>query len=352
MYVDFLSSDLAERSICVTSAIGRIDISTDAPSLRISLSADGAEFYSARIYAYDGKVSVDDLASVIELHFQRQGWHRHAVTISAIVADAPEVSDSMTLDCLYCSYDLPEDFDLSKSFYTCFQTQRVPPSAEFPVYGPMTQDSVVSLRVSGRDADFNPASYELQMFAADGYIRISIPEIAERCLTLGGLQRIYTVSIFCGDIVKSVFIYNMPDFLEFSFRNCFNCPETIFVPGKSVMKTEVSRDLAYSSGHVLQYNYMTTRTYEHTTAPLTRMEAAVISQLVESRYVSVTVDGKVYPVAITDHTSEVSNDDSTLNSLKFTWRFTGKRPRLFGDSLSPLMESYGIFTKQFEEPYQ
>lgn len=352
MFVSFYSSDLASRAVCLTSAIGRVDISTDAPSLRISLSADSEIFYAVRLYAYDGMVSVDDLASVIELHFQRKGWHRHAVTVSAIVSGSPEVSDSMTLDCLYCSYDVPVDFDPSKSFYTCFQIQRVPPSAEFPVYGPMTRNSVVSLRVSGRDAGFNPASYELKTFADDGYVRISIPEVAERCLALGGLERIHTVSVFCGDLVKSVFVFDMPDFLEFRFRNCFNCPETVFVPGKSVMKTEVSRDLAYASGQVLQYNYMTTRTYEHVTAPLTRMEAAVISQLVESRSVSVFADGREYPAVITDHTSEVSNDDSTLNSLKFTWRFTGKRPRLFGDTLSPLLESYGIFTHQFEEPYQ
>ena len=352
MFVSFYSSDLASRPVCLTSAIGCVDISTDAPSIRISLSADGEEFYSARLYAYGGMVSVDDLASVIELHFQRKGWCRHTVTVSASVSASPEVSDSMTLDCLYCSYDVPEDFDPSRSFYTLFQVQRVPPSAVFPVYGPMTQDSVVSLRVSGRDAGFNPASYELQMYAADGYVRISIPEIAERCRTLGGLERIYTVSVFSGDLVKSVFICDMPDFLEFNFRNCFNCPETVFIPGTSVMKTEVSRDLAYASGHVLQYNYMTTRTYEHTTAPLTRIEAAVISQLVESRSVSVMADGKLYPVVITDHTSEVSSDDSTLNTLKFTWRFTGRRPRLFGDTLSPLLESYGIFTQQFTDPYQ
>ncbi len=77
-----------------------------------------------------------------------------------------------------------------------------------------------------------------------------------------------------------------------------------------------------------------------------------MSQLVESRSVSVVVDGKEYPVIISDHTCDVKNDCRTLNTMKFTWRFSGKRPRLFGDSLSPLLESYGIFTREFEEPYQ
>ncbi len=166
------------------------------------------------------------------------------------------------------------------------------------------------------------------------------------------MSQVSIISVSYGDIVKSLFICDIPDYLEFRYRNCFNCPETAFVSGASVMKTEVSRDLAVCAGHSLQYNHLTSRTYEHTTAPLTRMEAAALSQLIESRSVSVIIDGKEYPVIITDHTSEVSNDDSSLNTMKFVWHFTGKRPRLFGDTLLPLMESFGIFTQEFDETYQ
>ena len=352
MFVEFLSKTLADKQVCVTSAIGRLSVSTDAPSVTVTLSNEGMEFYRATLYAYNGRVSVDDLASVIELRFLSLGWHLHSVRISVAATSDPTVSDYMDLNCLYCAYDMPDDYDPSLSFFSCFQSQRVPPSAVIRFYGMIFRNSPVRFNVSGFTADGTPAACEILSSSFDGYVTVDIPSIINTCRSDFDMATVSVVSVFCNGIGKSLFICSMPDALEFRFRNCFNCPETVFVTGSSVMKTEASRELAICAGQIQQYNHSTDRTYEHTTAPLTRPEAAAMSQLIESRSVSVVIDGKEYPVLITDHTSDVSNDDSSLNSLKFTWRFAGKRPRLSGDSLSPLMEPFGIFTSQFDDPFQ
>lgn len=142
------------------------------------------------------------------------------------------------------------------------------------------------------------------------------------------MERVSAVTVLYGNAVKYLFIHDRPDALEFRFRNCFNCMESVFISGSSVMKTEVSRESAFCSGESLQYNHLTTRTYEHSTAPLTGMEMAAMSQLIEARSAFVVFDGTECPVVISDHTSELSNDDSTLNTVKFTWKFIGKRPDL------------------------
>ncbi len=352
MFVDFLSSDITQRPVCATSALGRLTVSTDAAAIRISLSYETYEFYSATLYAYDGLVHVDDLASVIESLFVRLGWHSHTIRISAAAAGTPEVSAFIDVNCLYCSYDMPDDFNPSASFYTCMPAQRVPPHAVLKVYGNVSKNNPVRFGVSGYMSDGSPVACNIQTTAGDGYITVDIPDIMSQCRSAFAFSQVSIVSVVYGSMSKSFFICDMPDCLEFNYRNCFNVPESVFVSGLSVMKTDVSRDTAFCAGKILQYNHLTTRTYEHTTAPLTRMEAAAMSQLIESINTAVVVDGAEYPIIIEDHTSDVSNDDNSMNSMKFTWRFTGRRPRLFGDTLSPLLESFGIFTSQFTDPFQ
>ncbi|MDE6022375.1 MAG: hypothetical protein K2G13_02620, partial [Muribaculaceae bacterium] len=287
MYVEFLSSELADRAVCVTSAIGRLSVSTDASAVKVSLSNEGNEFYSATLSAYDGIVTIDDLASVIELYFIRLGWHMHSIRFTVSAVDDPEVSDYMDVNCLYCAYDMPADYNPAHSFFTCLPDQRVPYYAVMNVYGLVAKNNPVRFNVSGLKADGSQTSCEIESTAMDGFVSVDIPSLIALCKSEHSFSKVLVVSVFYGNLVKSFFICDMQDALEFRFRNCFNCPETVFISGSSVMKTDVSRDSAVCAGKTMQYNHLTTRTYQHNTAPLTRMEAAAMSQLIESRSASV-----------------------------------------------------------------
>ncbi|MDE6022374.1 MAG: hypothetical protein K2G13_02615 [Muribaculaceae bacterium] len=326
MFVEFLSTELADRTVCVTSAIGRLSVSTDASAVKVTLSHEGNEFYSATLYAYDGAVTIDDLASVIELYFIRLDWHIHSIRFTVTAVDDTSVSSYMDVNCLYCAYDLPEEYDPSESFFTTLQVQRIPASAKLDIYGMVVKNNPVRYHISGFKSDGSLTVCEILSSAMNGFVTVDIPSIISTCKSDYSMERISAISVVYGSLTKYFFIYDTPNTLEFRFRNCFNCMETVFISGSSVMKTEVTRDTALCAGRSQQFNQLTTRTYEHNTAPLTRMEAAAMSQLIESHSAFVVIGGAEYPVVITDHTSEISNDDSTLNIMNFTWRFIGKRP--------------------------
>lgn len=352
MYVHNLSSAFADIGICPSSAIESLVFESDSDRILLSLMCGSDEFYSAVLYTCDGVVTAERIDRAIGDYMLANSLHRAVITVRAMPPDMPSVMALMNVDVLYCAYTLPEGFDLSAAFHTLLQTQRVPPSAVLKVYGDMQVGADVSFRISGVKADGTFDSCEMTGSASDGFVSVDIGSMSQWAALNAYMSKVTMVSLFYGDAVKSFVVVDMPSFVEFRFRNCFNCPESVFVSGISEMVTDVSTDMAVCNGRAMQYNRSVTRSYEHTTAPLTRLEAAAVSQLVESHASEVCVGGEYYPVLFTDHELKVSNDDSTINSAKFTWRFSDSRPRLFGDSLSPLLESFGIFTHQFQDPFQ
>ncbi len=51
------------------------------------------------------------------------------------------------------------------------------------------------------------------------------------------------------------------------------------------------------------------------------------------------------PIIITDFTSELSDTDEKLNSVKFTWRFAQNRPKV------AVPESPGIFKEKYNPTF-
>ncbi len=351
MNVEFLSTALAERPICVTSAIGRIDVSTDAPSVRMHMYVNGVEFYNSLLYAYNGTVTLFDAGHLIESYFRAKSLFRADVTVRAVCSSDSSVFASMTIDCLHCSHVVPETFDASKTFFSCLRTHRVSRNAKFNLYGPVSAIDSVVVIVMGLDADGESVSGSVFPVPFTGYIEVDLPAWIEHVRANSEMVTPCAVSIRCKDLEKSLFIVRDPEYMTFSFRNCFNVPETIFLPGQSVLKPEISVDDAVCSGRTMQYNRVIARSHEFTSGPLTRHEAAALVQFLESHSTAVVVDGKSYEIVITDHSTEISSDASSLNVLKFTWQFADRRPHLFGDDLDPLLYSSQIFAEQFQQQY-
>lgn len=351
MNVEFLSSDLAERSICVTSAIGRIDVSTDAPSVRIRMYVNGVEFYGALLYAYNGTVSLFNVGHLIETYFRAHSLYRANVTIKAVCSSDSSVFASITIDCLHCTHVVPESFDATKIFFSCLRTHRVSPTAQFRLYGPVSAIDPVVVNVAGLDDNGDTVSGSVYPVAGTGYIDIDVPSWSDSVRANTAIVTPCMMSVRCKGLEKSLFIARDPEYMTFAFRNCFNVPETIYLPGQSVMTPEVSSDDAVCTGRTIQYNRVLSRTYEFTSGPLTRYETAALAQLLESYSSAVVVDGSAYEIVITDHSTKISSDSSSLNVLKFSWQFADRRPHLFGDDLDPLLYSSQIFTGQFQPQY-
>ena len=351
MFVQILSYGLADRAICPTSAIRDIDMSTDAPSLRVSLTAGADEIYAAVLYAYSGKVTLADAGAVIEQWMRMADCYRAYVTVRASCPADSSVSASMVISCLFCSYEVPDSFDLSATFFSALRVHRVPADARFRLYGPVSASDPVLVNIAGVDADGSQASGSVDLMASDGYVGVDVKAWTDHVCSHTSVARPCMMSIRCRGLEKTLIIVRDPQYLGFAFRNGFNCPEPVWISGVSVLKPEVSVDSAVCSGRLMQYNRVLTRTYEHTSGPLTRSEAASMLQMLESHSVAVLIDGGYSDIVITDHSTEVSADDATLNVLKFSWRFADRRPHLFGDDLDSLLYSSGIFTEQYQSQY-
>lgn len=55
-----------------------------------------------------------------------------------------------------------------------------------------------------------------------------------------------------------------------------------------------------------------------------------------------------YEIIVTDHTCEVDNNDESLPSMKFTFRFVGDRPKFFDSDMDVFVPSGSkVFSDQF-----
>lgn len=125
----------------------------------------------------------------------------------------------------------------------------------------------------------------------------------------------------------------------FRFRNSFNAIDSVCLPCRVTVKTDVERSTAIINGESRIYNQSAAKTYEVEADPLTSAEAEAIDQLLTSRH----IEHEGQQILITDQTCEISNAPDKLNSIKFTWRYANNRPvvgmttspNIFSDAFSP-----------------
>lgn len=349
--IQFISTPPTDEPV-LTSSIGDIVVSTVFPKIRITIECGESTIYSAELYAHESKVILGNMAEIIEAYFEKKGWQMQEVTVGAYNPLSSPSTLDFTMTCLYCRYNLPGGFLPEEVFFTTLDTQRVPQTAIMTLFGIMPEGTECRFHASGIDSNGMPASHVIEAETLENHVTVSIPNIASQSELYADIQRLSAVSVACGQRFKTFFITDSTDMLEFRYRNCFNVVESAFIPGKSEMNTEVAHELSACGGKLQRYDVRTTRTYTQTISGLTRTEAASLTELAESGETAVVVDGVEYPVLITEADLKVDNDDSTLSSVKLTWRFDSERIRLFGDSLTAFTPHFGIFTKEFNDPYQ
>lgn len=350
MATTILDTSLAQLPAVPTSALTLLSASTDEPSLHVGLAVGRIPFFGTDLAAYEGVVEFHDPASLIEEYFREQGYVSRPVTIYF-------GTETIVVNCIYCEYHLPEGHDFSRSFLSLIYAQRTHAGSMVSLAAD-SEDALASATVTARglDADGSPQSCTFPLQAEvppdTGTVAIDVDALVMRIREQSGIIDVASFTIDAGIRQKAFFIVKHPEFLTFSYLSAFNVREYIDIPCTMAVKTEVSRDSAFVAGRSTQYNQSVERKYEVTTAPLTREEALAISQLVESRATRLRTGGKEYDVVIDDHTLEPDNDDTSLDSVKFTWRFSTSRPMLFGESLAPLLPpAEGIFTDEFTEQY-
>jgi len=336
---------------CMTAQLGVIRARTDKPKIQVQLVRDpgGADdvFFSTTLYAFGNVVELYDAGRLIEDRFRTLGRITDSV---AVVFDGV----SARFRALYCSHDLGIDFDCTSTFWTSSATAVVHRNSAICLAHHDDGSSLYRVNLVGRSADGSLAVAEAEFTKAPvaQYVFFSVDEIIKYALdgaTPGHeISEPAYFSISHAQLRKTFYIVADPFYLTFRFQNMFNAPEYIDVVGRLTDKLSVERGLAVCAGRARQYDRTINRSYEVQTGPLTADQALAIGQLIASSGVQLCAASQDYDVLITDHECSTDNDDTSLRSVKFTFRFAGNSPMILESELGALMPAAGrVFSQQF-----
>lgn len=327
--------------------------STDKAKVKVEIIRDpngeADLFFSTTLSPYDGIVMLSDIGSLIEERFRTKGriWDRIEIRFDGVAAG---------FTALYCAYQLDPDFDYTQCFLCAAGESVVHRNSAISLAHWDNGSNEYRVQVVGLDSNGNTASVERTFTrnSDSNHVSFSVNEIIQFALNPtagssgGNIEKVAYFSISHASMQKIFYVVDHPFFLTFGYRNMFNAYEYVDVVGTVNRKTKYDRDTAICSGVATQYNLTVERTYEMQTGTLTADQVREVEQLIGSHNVQLCASGRDYDVVITDHSVEVDNDDETLSSIKFTFRFASERPMLIADDMGALMPSRThIFSQEF-----
>lgn len=166
--------------------------------------------------------------------------------------------------------------------------------------------------------------------------------------------KVLAMSIQLGERYYSLYFMDFPHTMTLMFTNAFNSMETAQIIGQTTTKSKVESSTAVGLSQTWQYDRRLEKSYETETAALTMQELRWFDQILNSSYIRLIdfLNDEENPYAdgvnilITDSTCEVSDSDSELQRIKFTWQFTDNDPDL---GVGYVKESKtNIFTDEYD----
>lgn len=333
----------------LTSECRDIEASVASPKVDVRIIYDptgsGDEFFSATLYAFGGKVSLSDVGALIEEYFRE-----HDLRTGRIGVEIDGTAISFTA--IYCEAIMPDEFNPDNAFFTTAPARRVHRDSVIYLSHTTHGHNNYRVQVVGLDPEGNTIAIERQFTITPGakHMSIAAKSIIDWALS-GDEADMAHVAYFSisYDAMQAVFyLVEDPQYISFRFNNIFNSVESIDIVGTVKESTKITADEAVCSGKVHRYDRKVERTFEVTTAPLIPEEVSLVEQMVMSHHVTISLGVDTPEVLISDHTLEHDNDDGTLTSLKFKFRFADSRIRFNADEINALCPARThIFSEQF-----
>lgn len=303
------------------------------------------EFFSATLYAFGGQVTLSDVGTLIEEYFRE-----HDLRTGRIGVEIDGTTISFTA--LYCEAIMPDEFNPNASFFTTAPSRRVHRDSVIYLTHASHGHNNYRVQVVGLDPEGNTIAIERQFTITPGAKCMSIAAKTIIDWALSGdeaaMAHVAYFSISYDEMQAVFYLVEDPQYITFAFNNIFNSMESLDIVGTVKESTKVSAEEAVCSGKVRRYDRKVERTFEVTTAPLIPEEVSLVEQMVMSHHVDISLGGDAAEVLITDHTLEHDNDDGTLTSLKFKFRFADSRIRFNADEINALCPARThIFSEQF-----
>lgn len=354
------------NGIVLSSSIEDIIIETENNFVDFAIiHDDGKVVLSERFYAYANRVTISNVASLLELELRNRDSSFEVFRLQAYSQSKEIDFVECSLPVLYCdrAFVGTDNGGFAKNnFLSAYRMQRI------------AKDSIVNLSMLAMESE----SLEYSVFACYRNKDTLSDAMAELHFDTGldaestGVNHIYFstdnllggvakasreivsnielvhFTVYCGNRSASFFIDDsLSNDSAFFFKNCFNVTDSVFVPGLTTTKSTVDRSLAVINGRVRFYDQTATDSHEVNSAGLQSFEAECISQLFASRTVWRMVRNAYddtepwisMPVLITDSTCEISDSDEALSSVKFTWRYSHERQYFMPKASSDVFDS-------------
>lgn len=343
-----------------SSQIGTIELSTDETKIEIVVEDGLTKMFKTSLYAFDKKVSIVNIGEVLENYMIANGKVFTAFTVYYNTAEGAYIG-SFNLNTLFCTHITDAEAGLfgSYNFLTTLSAKRVPRDSVDSLWLFHGQDNgMVKAHCVYEDEDGETANKTVvvrRLITEDiGVTQIVINQSQLLLLLRMGGASVKKLLSYSIEFNSRYFTYYVVDYtpeVVFTFKNCFNVDETIYLNAITTTKTKVNRSMAISGGEHRFYDQSVDKTYEVQTSSLTADEAEWVEQLFVSHSVRLGVatdSSTLRKVIITESDCEIADNDEELNKVKFTWQFADKSPHL----RKPLRsDTNGKFTEPYNQVF-
>jgi len=356
-------------TIALSSDLPDITIFTDHDFVDFRLLAGGYALLEGLYYALNGSTVVSDISSIIE-HFLAGNTDNNLFDFN-LEAKAGGESATATFNVLYCDKStglFAPEYWLKENFLTLSPFRRLAPDSYINLSWYTTEKEGIMFRVYAtfindkgqRDTYFYAHSGNGMIAHINGIMSelVYLSDIRKKIISAKKIESLtlQSVSVRCGERSATFFIDPaLAGIVPFFYLNCFGVVEQLSLQRTTTEKVKADRSIATLGKSSQFYDVTTSKEYEVESAALTSDECLQVDQMLTSPSVRIPYGPNtslydndfdaLIPILITDFTSELSDTDEKLNSVKFTWRFAENRPKIAAP------QSPGIFNEKFNPTF-
>ncbi len=355
-------------TVMLTSELSDISIFTDQEAVDFSLYAAGIEVLSGRYYALNGSIRICDIAPLIESAITGNTDSLLADCEIEVSAGSETATHDFQVLCCGKALGLIDPMEwLQQNFLTLTPYRRLAPEGFFEVQWYAADREGISFMVYCtflNDKGVQDTYSYVQ--SGNGLVQhgagicreiVMLPQVAAKVKSARKIDSLMlqSVTVRRGARLLTVFVDpSLSGIVPFHYTNCFNAIESLALPRITTEKIKVDNSIASLGKSSRFYDVNVSKEYEVEMGPLTSDECSQVEQMLTSTQVRIPwgifspIDEidfyALTQIMITDFTSELSDTDEKMNTVKFTWRFMDNRPKaqlksspgIFNDSYNPV----------------
>lgn len=348
------------NDIIFTSAFPDLELVIDQSDVNIELWAEEQSIFSVNLRADEySHVYLTNLAQVMEQYM----IENQLVLSSFSLRESPEQPENpfrrnfVAIFSNYCLDDYAQSF-IGGNFLTTLSVKQISSSA---------YDLVSFISKKGEDITVR----HHVVFYANGVLEAmdwETAETEEKDIALHNINvsakyyvskiqesypgkeiKLLSFSVSVGPRNITYYVTDRKNLTQMFFINAFNVFELFEVQGVTTTKTKVERDTAVVNRREVFYDRTIEKSYEVQTSALSSpikdwVEQFLFSPLVKMFNPDADSINEMAEILITESTCEISNSNTELSKVKFTWKYADVYPRI--NSIKRKTE--GSFSQQFE----